>query len=273
MRLTASIVTHDTPPQQLRKALTCLLRSPAERIFIIDNSDLPSPEPVALMSDRIEFRHVENRGFGAGHNVAIREAVKERDGAHIVMNADVWWDGDVAGKMLSFMEAHQEVGMMAPGVSYPDGSLQYSCRMLPSPLDLAASRFLPRIIADRRLNRYYLKSHDHSLPLNCPYLFGCFLMLRNAALIECGGFDERFFMYPEDIDITRRIHRRWTTLYWPEAQIVHEHARASRRSLRMLGIHMANMVRYFNKWGWIRDPEREEFNNRLLGCRGEKSCQ
>ena len=71
-------------------------------------------------------------------------------------------------------------------------------------------------------------------------------------------------MYPEDIDITRRIHRRWRTLYWPGTDIIHQHAAASRRNPRMFAIHLINMARYFNKWGWLRDEERDLFNSRLL---------
>ena len=114
------------------------------------------------------------------------------------------------------------------------------------------------------MDRYLLAAHDHDKELNCPYLLGSFLFFRNEALKDCGIFDERFFMYPEDIDITRRLHENWKTMYWPGVSIIHEHAAASRKSWKMLKIHFENMIRYFNKWGWIYDKKRRQFNRRLL---------
>lgn len=71
-------------------------------------------------------------------------------------------------------------------------------------------------------------------------------------------------MYPEDIDLTRRIHEHYLTIFYPEATITHVYGVASRKSLRMFMIHTINMIRYFNKWGWIFDSKRRFYNQRLL---------
>ena len=86
------------------------------------------------------------------------------------------------------------------------------------------------------------------------------MLLRTQALQKVRLFDERFFMYPEDIDLTRRIHRDFLTVYYPHVTIIHNHEKASYKSLRMLWIHTINMCRYFNKWGWFSDKERDLFN-------------
>ncbi len=262
--LTASIVVHKTLPQQLQKALECLLRADIERVYIIDNSPDDSLRKSLPNNHRLDYRHVKNNGFGAGHNVAIREVLKNPgEGYHLVMNADVCWKGDVLKPLVDYMQKNPDVGMVMPKVFYPDGALQYTCRMLPTPLDLFAKRFLPESIVQRRMERYLLAEHDHDKPLNCPYLLGSFLLFRNNALRDCGLFDERYFMYPEDIDITRRIHEKWRTMYWPGVSIVHEHAAESRKSKKMLKIHISNMIKYFNKWGWLIDPGRRRLNRRL----------
>lgn len=261
--LTVSIVVHRTPPGQLRKALECVLRSAADKIYVIDNSPDDSLAKVAGSVPRTEYRHVDNNGFGASHNIAIREVTAKGD-YHLVMNADVCWEGEILGTLVEYMENNPSVGMVAPRVYYPDGALQYSCRMLPTPADLFAKRFLPRRMVERRMERYLLAAHDHSKEIDCPYLLGSFLLFRVEALRDCGLFDERFFMYPEDIDITRRIHERWRTVFCPEVSIVHEHAAASRKSKKMLWIHFVNMVKYFNKWGWLADKKRSDFNKTLL---------
>ena len=266
MSLSASIVLHKTPVQQLLKAVNLLLESPIEKIFLIDNSPEDSLRNSIPSDIRIEYHHVENHGFGSGHNIALNEILKDssdENSFHLVMNADVWWDGDVITPLIDYLKQNPEVGMVMPKVFYPDGSLQYTARLLPTPYDVFAKRFFPTKLIEKRMERYLLKKKDHDEEFNCPYLLGSFLLFRNSALKDCGVFDERFFMYPEDIDITRRLHRKWKTMYWPGVSIVHEHAAASRKNLRMLWIHSLNMVRYFNKWGWFTDPERKFFNRRL----------
>lgn len=260
-----SIVVHKTPPEQLQKALECVLRSPeVESVFVVDNSPDNSLEKSMVTADRIYYIHVDNNGFGAGHNIAIRQTLNRHIPYHLVMNADVAWEGDIISPIVRFMNEHQQVGLLSPKVRYPDGVLQYACRMLPTPFDLFAKRFLPKKLTEKRMNRYLLAGIDHDKPFNVPYLLGSFLFFRSDALRSEGLFDERFFMYPEDIDISRRIHRHWTTLFWPEVEITHHHAAASRKNRRMFRIHFFNMIRYFNKWGWFFDKERRLFNRQLL---------
>lgn len=261
---TASIVTHHTPPAELSRALECILRCPeVTRVFVVDNSSDESLRTVAESFPRVEYRHVANRGFGAGHNVALREAIAADAGFHLVMNADVMWEGDVLSRLIEYMRENPKVGMVSPKVYYPDGDLQYACRMLPTPWDVFAKRFLPARLTRRRMERYLLVDADHDKPFDCPYLLGSFMLFRVEALRITGLFDERFFMYPEDIDITRRVHQHWTTMYWPGVSIIHAHAAASRKSWKMLRIHIVNMIRYFNKWGWWHDPVRRRYNRTL----------
>lgn len=263
MRITASIVTHRTDARELRRCTECVLRCKAlTRLDIIDNS----PDDVlrsAVSNERVHYRHVENRGYGAGHNIAMREALKAHTNCHLVLNADTFWEGDVITPMAEYMASHSNVGIMMPKVYYPDGALQLTARRLPSPFDLLVKRFLPHKLGQRRMSRFLLERADHDKIINAPFLPGSFLLMRREALEAEGLFDERFFMYPEDIDITRRLHRRWLTLHYPAVSIEHCHAAASRHSLRMFLIHSVNMIRYFNKWGWLHDPERRAMNRRL----------
>ena len=99
------------------------------------------------------------------------------------------------------------------------------------------------------------------------------MMLRVGALKDTGVFDERFFMYPEDIDLTRRLHRNYRTMFWPEVSIVHCHRAASYGSMKMTWIHVKNMIMYFNKWGWLFDRERRAVNREVLkGMELRKKC-
>ena len=266
--LTASIVIYDSPLAQVEEALRCIVRSGADRVWIVfngpDGSLFASLRSLASVigQERIEVLCCANRGFGAGHNIAMRRALEAGADYHLVANADIRWEGDAVTPQREYMDTHPDTALTSPETVYPDGSPQYTARMLPNPLQLFTRRFLPRLCR-RADDRYQLKDLDLSRPVDAPYLLGCFMLLRCEALRQEGLFDERFFMYPEDIDLTRRLHRRWRTLRLPLSRIIHDHARASRTSLRMLRIHLVNMGRYFNKWGWLRDPERKEFNSRL----------
>jgi GT2 family glycosyltransferase len=71
-------------------------------------------------------------------------------------------------------------------------------------------------------------------------------------------------MYPEDIDLTRRIHQYYKTMFYPYVSIIHEHGQGSYKSLKLLWIHISNMVKYFNKWGWFFDVDRKRINKKVL---------
>ena len=90
------------------------------------------------------------------------------------------------------------------------------------------------------------------------------MFFRVSSLCEVGLFDERFFMYPEDIDMTRRMHAKYKTIFYPFVSIIHAHAAASRVNKKMLRIHILNMIKYFNKWGWFFDKERRRVNKECL---------
>ena len=91
------------------------------------------------------------------------------------------------------------------------------------------------------------------------------MAFRCSVLEKTGIFDERFFMYPEDIDITRRIFSAgYRTVYYPEAEIIHNHMQGSYHNFRLFMIHIVNMIRYFNKWGWLFDGERKRINQKIL---------
>lgn len=232
-----------------------------QKIYILDNSEQKC-EKVPVSSEKVRYLfNGVNLGYGRAHNIALRESAYHQVAFHLVMNSDIRVQAADIDAMHDWMCLHPEVGQLMPRVVNPDGSPQYLAKRLPSPLDVFGRRFLPQWMMTKRNRCYELRDLDLSRPINAPYLSGCFMLLRTKAAVESGLFDERYFMYPEDIDLTRTIHRNWLTLYYPEWTIVHDHARASYKNKHMLWIHIQNMCRYFNKWGWFFDSERQTFNN------------
>lgn len=282
MTITASIVTYNHHLLEFEPVLRSLFASPVDVIYVIDHSDsmlelkaelqefarrVLKGEPELRQKEASGFRLIylphDNNGYGGGHNVALREAKKAGSKYHLVVNPDVWFGPEVMPKLIKYMEEYDDVGQMMPKVLYPNGDIQRLAKMLPTPFDMFGRLCMPDFIIRRRNTIYELKQSGFTKILNVPYLSGCFMFLRMSAIEDVGMFDEQFFMYAEDIDLTRRIHQKYQTLYYPCATIYHTFTRGSRKSLRLMRIHVVNIMLYFNKWGWFRDGERREVNNNV----------
>jgi len=263
--VSASIVTYNTDCGELRRCVDSLRCNGVSVIYVSDNSPDDSLRDFCDGITGVEYIHNgRNLGYGAGHNVAIRKARQVSSDYHLVINSDVYFGEGVIGRIVSYMDANEDVAQVIPNVVYPDGRLQYVIRMLPAPADLIFRRFMPRKMAEKRNFRYCLEFFDHKRPVNVAYHQGSFMFFKVKCFERVGLFDERFFMYPEDIDITRRMHRHYRTMFFPEVTVVHAHKAASYKSWRMLVVHSLNMIKYFNKWGWIFDNERKQWNKQLL---------
>lgn len=234
------------------------------RIGYDSGEETDSEEKETVKKRIVYIFNGKNLGYGAAHNIAIRESVYDDVPMHLVINSDILVTTEAIDTMVEFMAAHQEVGQLMPHVVYPNGETQYLCKLLPAPIDVFGRRFLPKRWMAKRNARYELRASGYDKMMNVPYLSGCFMLLRTEAVLKARLFDERFFMYPEDIDLTRRIHRDYLTIYFPYVTIVHNHAKASYHSPKMLWIHVVNMCRYFNKWGWFCDKERRQVNQATL---------
>ncbi len=261
--LTAAVVTYRNPLPQLRQTITSLLGSPLRvHVTLVDNA--AEPEVRALASE-LGVAYVdpgENLGFGRGHNLAYAQ-VRSLSRFHLVVNPDVRFDRPVLETLLHLMRSEDDLGAVMPKILYADGATQFLCKRLPTPGDLILRRFAPPMV--RRLlrgnmERYELRDRDYDQPMEPPTLSGCFLLLRNHVVDEVGLFDERFFMYMEDVDLIRRIRRVARTLYYPGVAIYHDYQKGSYADRRLAGHHIRSAARYFAKWGWFRDDERVRLN-------------
>lgn len=261
--LTVSIVTYRTDCDELLRCVSSLRGCGVERLYIVDNYGDDALRRFCA-GHHAEYFRLDNPGFGTAHNVAVRSARRLGADLHLVLNSDVYFEPSELRKMVAFMRGRPEVAALHPRVLNPDGTPQFTARLLPTPWDVFGRRFLPGSWFRRRNDRYLLKQAPLDAILDVPYFQGSFMLLNMTALEQAGLFDERFFMYPEDIDLVRRLHAVGPTLLWPEASVIHDHRQASYKSWRMLRIHAVNMCRYFNKWGWWHDPDRRRANRRLL---------
>jgi len=267
VRLSASIVVYKSSRELLSHAINSFLAAaPGSDLYLIDNSPTDDARSLAVAPNIHYIFNGTNLGFGAAHNLALKTALNKNARYHVVLNPDVYFSPDVVGKLFHFMESNQEVGLVTPKVLYPDGRLQHLCKLLPSPFTLVSRRLLhPFKHIHRKFNHdYEMHFSGYDKVMDVPFLSGCFMFLRVEALRTTGLFDERIFLYTEDMDLTRRLHRRYRTVFNPDVVIYHHHVRRSYRNIKAFVHHASSAVTYFNKWGWFTDTEREEINRNVV---------
>lgn len=268
IKISASIVLYNTSESQLGRVMRDIANSNiVDKVFLIDNSPMTVESTIYNHSNVTYIKSKKNIGYGAGHNIAIRQAIKSNAEFHFVLNPDIYFQPDALHQMIARMRQDESIGQLMPKVVSPDGSLQYLCKLIPTPFDLFLRRFLRgpfKELARNKAEQFELRFTGYKHEIDVPYLSGCFMLFRVSALKEIGLFEERFFMYAEDVDITRRMHAKYRTIFYPNAVIVHEHARESYKSTKMLWVHIINVIRYFNKWGWFFDAERKEVNSKIM---------
>ena len=261
-KLSASIVVYKTDRSQLRQVIDCYLRSAdSGHLMVIDNS--PTDELRLLCnSPRIDYLfNGQNLGYGKAHNIALRRSIHQSK-YHLVLNPDVYFEPDTLHKIIHFMDGHADAALVLPRVFSAEGKLQMLCKLLPTPLNLAMRRFFPFEGFRKWNDRYEMKSTGYDHVMNVPFLSGCFMFMRTSALKQVGLFDERFFLYAEDTDLSRRLHEKFQTLFFPGAEIQHVHARGSYKDFWLTLQNLKSAFQYFHKWGWFFDADRKAINQR-----------
>lgn len=212
------------------------------------------PEATLLVSER-------NGGFAYGVNRGMEAA---RGAFRFILNPDLALFPGVPDAMVSYLRAHPAVGMVAPRLLNPDGTVQLSARRFPTPLTPLYSRtplggFPP---FKGSLRNYLMAEWDHRDIRPVDWVLGAAMVVRAKAALEVGPMDERYFLYFEDVDWCRRFWEHgWAVEYLANVELVHYHQRlsAARGFLgslfdRTTRIHIASAARYFSKFGTRRVP-------------------
>lgn len=257
-----SVVLYQTPTCEVMKLIRTLRASDViQHIYLIDNSKIPTLD---FNNEQVEYLfNSKNLGYGRAHNLAIRKSIEQATEYHLVMNSDLEFEPEILSLIEKYMNQNNEIGLLMPKIVDPSGQIQYLCKLLPTPIDLLLRRFLPDKWTSKQRSAFELHDTGYNHTMDVPYLSGCFMFLRVSALKQIGLFDERFFLYPEDIDLSRRMHQKHRTVFFPSVTVIHHHAQSSYKNLKMLWIHTINLFKYFNKWGWILDKERKTINKKI----------
>jgi len=265
--LNISIVLYKTDADELNNILNILGdHEIITNIILIDNSPNNDLEEIITKNKLNKIMYYfsgKNLGYGAGHNIGIRVSIKNKIKYHLIINSDITFNINEIGKLVEFIDDNDSIALVSPKIVNYQNNLQYSCKKIPKPIDLLCRLILPKAKFTEKNNfKFEMRNLNYDQIIYAPYFSGCFMLVRTKSIEDIGLFDEQFFMYPEDIDITRRLAEKFLTVYNPILTIKHEHRKASYKNIKMLIIHMYNIYKYFNKWGWIFDSKREIINEK-----------
>jgi GT2 family glycosyltransferase len=261
-----SIVLYNHSIDELNNLLSrIILVNGLTNIYLIDNS--PDNKLNILSSfKKIKYIHNgRNLGFGAGHNIAINLSIKEGCKYHFVVNPDIYIEYDVFSPMISKMQSDSTIGLMMPEILNHDRSVQYLPKLLPTPFSFIYRILYKKFrIFKRIVSKYELRFVPRNTTYNTPILSGCFTLLNLDAVKKIGYYDEKYFLYFEDWDFSRRINARFQTVYYPNVSVFHGYQSASNKNFSLLLIHLKSVFIYFNKWGWFFDKHRRKINKDTL---------
>jgi GT2 family glycosyltransferase len=265
MLISASIVTFNTSYDAIKNLIDSLKTSVLNKLYIIDNSPINILENKLKHSKIVYLHKPSNPGFGASHNIALMKSCEEEYDYHFVINPDIHLSSIVISGMVTRMETDKSIGMMMPRIEFPDGKIQYLPKLLPTPFSLFGRKFKwPKYFYNNLINKYELRFVNENLFYSCPIISGCFTLLRLTAIEKIGYYDEAYFMYFEDWDLSRRMQQKYKTIYFPRVSVYHGYESGANKNIRLLKIFISSFIKYFNKWGWFLDEERNRINKSTL---------
>ena len=246
-KITATIVLYKEHIETLTKTVNSFLLSPLKKkLFLVDNSPTNLLEK-HFKSSEIAYIFVgKNIGFGKAHNLIINK-IKDLSEYHLVLNPDVEFDKNTISILISNFQNAKEIAMISPKVVYPNKENQYTCRAYPTIFDLINRRL--HIFPKQLFNKEY-RNLDLTQPFYPDFIHGCFMLFKTQEFVKLKGFDERYFLYMEDVDMCKKIDEIGKKkLYFPEVTITHQHQKESSKKIRLLIHHISSAIKYFLKWG------------------------
>ena len=250
-----SIVSHGQGAL-VRDLLADLDAHCAGAIEVLLTLNVPESLPFERAKFRFPLRVLNNRkakGFGANHNAAFRESKTE---FFCVLNPDIRLRADPFEQLTARLR-DPAVGLAAPLVRSPAGGIEDSARRMPTPLSILRKALFGGSGPD-----YEIGTAD----LHPDWVAGMFMLFRRETFAAIGGFDERYFLYYEDVDLCTRLALAGKqVVYCPTVEAIHDARRESHRNVRYLRHHIASVLRFFSS---------APFRRRLIGRespRGERA--
>jgi N-acetylglucosaminyl-diphospho-decaprenol L-rhamnosyltransferase len=211
------------------------------RVVLADNGSVDGAPERAAERDGVELLRIgENVGYGTAANRAVAGLGPEV-GWVVVANPDLVWGEGAIDTLLEAGARWPRAGALGPLIREPDGTVYPSARLLPSLGHGAGHAVLGRVWPGNPWSQEYRQAAAAIGERTAGWLSGSCLLLRRTAFDSVDGFDPRYFMYFEDVDLGDRLGRAgWLNVYVPTAEVVH----TGGVSARMLAEHHRSAYRY-----------------------------
>jgi GT2 family glycosyltransferase len=260
-KLSACIVVYNHAAEALEAAASVLLhtRKYPLTLLLVDNA---SPDgagetlrravenktlPVGQGQEVHLICSKTNVGFGSGHNLILKKLASDY---HFILNPDILLTEDTLSGMADWMDAHPAAVMARPALVFPDGQPQQLPLQKCSACALVY-RQMPRLKVLKRFNdRYVMAKADLTVPTEIEFCTGSFSMIRTSVFQKIGGFDEKYFMYVEDADLTQKARKEGKAMLLPQFTAIHAWHRQPHTDASHFRLQLKSMLRYFSKWGF-----------------------
>lgn len=227
-------------------------------VFVVNNDSAADLSSVpALQRDGVQtLQNASNVGFGVAANIAFKQSKGE---FVLLLNPDVVVRPGALESLLEAMQSRPEVGVALPQLRNPDDSLQYSCRRFYTwkALWMRRGPWRRRFASHPAVRQHLMQDWDHGSPAEVDWGLGAAMLVRRQAVAGGQLFDERFFLYFEDVDLCLRLHRAgWKVVYNPAAVMTHQHRRDSAQAgvSRAKLHHLGSLVKFLWKYRFRLRP-------------------
>lgn len=249
----AVVVVNHNAGAYLRRCMESLRVSAGEarlEVIVVDNASRDgSPEAAIEERPGAELiRNRDNRGFAAAANQGIAATSAP---FILLLNPDAEIIGGTLASFVKVAREHPRAGAIGALVRNPNGSIQPSARRVPRLGEALGHAFLGPLIPNNPFTRSYtMAGWDRASERQVEWVSGSAVLLRREALEEVGAFDEGYFMYVEDVDLSTRLRAHgWEVLFSPELEVVHQIGVSTRGQRgRMALAHSESIYRYFSKF-------------------------
>lgn len=230
------------------------LASYTSEVIVVDNASTDG-SVAAVTRDFTDVRIIQNDknvGFAKANNIGIRSCT----GKYIVLvNSDIIFRPHCIQRSVSYLECHQNIGLVGPKILNPDLSLQFSYRPFPGLANaLCRALAVDKVPIVSQQLRSGLRETRIGAGQEADILSGCLWVVRRTALADVGMLDEAFFIYAEDKDWCRRFWTAgWSIVYLPEAEAIHYGgASSSSEPVKFyVEMHRANLQYWRKHHGWL----------------------
>lgn len=214
-------------------------------IFLVDNCSRDDTLNIARRYENITIiENDKNTGFGAGHNKAL-DLLQSK--YHLILNPDITFKYDVIDQLVNYLGSNPDIGMISPKILYPDGTVQILPKKDPKPIYMLARRSKLKALTKYK-DEYEMTETEADAAYDIEFASGSFMFLRTELFKKVGGFDERYFLYLEDADLSRKVRQHARVQYNPSFVVYHHWQQAGAKHLKYFLIHVASMIKYSSKW-------------------------